>query len=406
LAVFCAGTILGSGRLDASGPPDRAESLQFDPASGRWIAQAPPVPGTADGDLRIARALHAGGKHARAYRAIQKWFKAYGEDNALYPNAVLVRAKIRIARRDYYKAHQELQAFLSRYAGTEYVDQAIQLEFIIAERFLSGTRRKFWGVRLLKADDVGIAILDDLAVNYPDTTIAELAILTKAGYYFGVGDYTFAEHEYATLMSRFPRSRYTRKSLLQTAKASLASFAGIDYDDAPLIEAFERYRQYAAHYAGAAEQEGIGLILDDITETRASKELTIGDYYIRAGHQDAGVFYYQSTINNWPDSIAASRARDRLAAMGMPPPPGSADDPAANQPRENADEPVAPPPGTARTDSPGQPDSIVEPMPVQPTSEEPASARPDAPRRPVDARGGESDDTTDTVIIDLNKPGN
>lgn len=361
-------------------PDEKATTLELNPATGQWIEEAPPQPGTADGDLRITRRLHANGEHNKAYRSIRKWFKTYGESHEMYPNAVLVRAKIRVARQDYYKAHKELQTFLASYAGTEYADQAMQIEFVIAERFLNGTKRKVWGFRIAKADDIGIAILDDLATNDPDSTIAELAILTKADYYFRSGDFAFAEHEYATLMSRFPRSRYTRKSLIQTARAALASFGGIEYDDAPLIEAFERFRQYTIQYSGTAEQEGIGLIMDDITETRAAKELSIADYYVRADHPDAAVFYYRSTITNWPDSIAATKARDRLSEIG------------AAEEAENADVYDAP----DDYDSPAEyGDAAIESTRNRPTPNRPAEQRKTVIEREAMQR-----------IIDIDQPDN
>lgn len=361
-------------------PDEKATTLELNPATGQWIEEAPPQPGTPGGDLRIVRRLHANGEHDNAYRAIRKWFKNYGEGHELYPNAVLVRAKIRVARQDYYQAHKELQSFLAGYAGTEYADQAMQIEFVIAERFLNGTKRKVWGFRIAKADDIGIAILDDLATNEPDSTIAELAILTKADYYFRSGDFAFAEHEYATLMSRFPRSRYTRKSLIQTARAALASFGGIEYDDAPLIEAFERFRQYTIQYSGAAEEEGIGLIMDDITETRAAKELSIADYYVRADHPDAAIFYYRSTITNWPDSIAATKARDRLSEMG------------AAEEAEDADV----------YDAPGAYDSPAE---SGDAATQPPQDRP-APKRPAEQRKTVIEREAMQRIIDIDQPDN
>lgn len=388
VAVLFASVVGNSANARAADPAEKAESLEFDPKSGQWIEEAPPEPGTADGDLRIVRRLHANGENDKANRAIKKWLKTYGEDHELYPNAVLVRAKIRVARRDYYEAHEELKSFLASYAGTEYADQAMQIEFVIAERFLNGTKRKIWGFRIAKADDIGIAILDDLATNYPDSTIAELAILTKADYYFRSGDFAFAEHEYATLMSRFPRSRYTRKSLIQTARAALASFGGTEYDDAPLIEAYERFRQYTIQYAGAAEEEGIGLILDDITETRAAKELNIADYYVRAGHPDAAIFYYRSTITNWSESIAAVKAHDRLSEMG------ASEAEVGSELYDSSD------PYDASRESSDESGEV----PIEST--EPTSDSPSPPKRPADDRKTNMEREAMQRIIDIDQPDN
>lgn len=307
-AWMCAAAIGGE-------EPVRQERLEFDPSHG-WIEQAPPEPGTPEGDLSLARADFAEDHHRAAYRKVQKWIKTYGREHELYPPAAILRAEIEIARHDYYKAHKHLQEFLNEFSGTQYAERAVELEFTIAEVFLGGKRRKFLGVRFLKADDIGISILDELATTYPESNVAELAMKTKADYYYNTGQFASAELECADLVKEFPRSRYTRNAQRRSAESALAAFPGIEFDDAPLIEAEERYRDYVAMYPGVAEREGVGLILQDIRSKRAAKEYEIGRYYERTGKARAAAFYYRSTMVNWPDTIAATRARERLSRMG------------------------------------------------------------------------------------------
>jgi hypothetical protein len=295
----------------------RRETVELDVERGQWEPVAAPEGGTAEGDLQIARALQSAGKHGSAARAIKKWMKTYGAEHELYPRAALLEAENLIARREHYKAHLKLQEFLSTYGGTVYEEEALTQEFLIAEVFLSGTRRKFLGMRILKADDIGLAILDDITVNHSGTTLGELATVTKANHYFKTSDFVMAEFEYNQLLEHYGRSRYTRPATLQSGRAALASFGGIRFDDAALIEADERFRRYLTLYPGSAEQEGIGLILNDINETRAAKELDIGRYYERAGQARAAEFYYRSTRDHWPETIAAIQAAEELDRLGL-----------------------------------------------------------------------------------------
>ncbi|MFQ5491999.1 MAG: outer membrane protein assembly factor BamD, partial [Phycisphaerae bacterium] len=236
--------------------------------------------------------------------------------DAQAPEAMVLRAAIEIARSDYYKAHLHLQEFLDLYGTSRQAARALELEFIVAERFLNGTRRKVWGMRLLSATDKGLEMLDEIAADYPGSSLAEKAIKTKADHYFNRGDFTLAEFEYSRLGEEFPRSRYARLSLRKSAESALASFPGIDFDDAALIEAEERFKVYLAQYPGSAEQEGVGQILQQIYAQRAAKEFSVGQFYERTRRLDSAIFYYRSTLNNWPDTIGASRARQRLQALG------------------------------------------------------------------------------------------
>jgi outer membrane protein assembly factor BamD (BamD/ComL family) len=320
MAIVMAGLVAP---LRADEPLDRREKLEYDSDSGRWVEEAPPEPGTPSGDLRLARAAFSRQEHRRALKAARKWIRRYGEANEFYPEAMLLECRSMIALRDYYKAYRKLNEFLNEYAGTQYANEAITQEFIIAEVFLSGTRRKFLGLRILKADDLALKILDDLSASYRDQEIAELATWTKANYYFRTGDFPIAEQEYNYLIQEFPRSRYVRPAMLLSARSALASFAGVRFDEAPLIEAEERFRQYLQLYPGSAEQEAVGTTLEQIAEQRAEKELTVGKYYQKTGHRDAALFYYRSTMRNWPDTIAAVHAADRLTALGELPAPGA-----------------------------------------------------------------------------------
>jgi len=313
LVVAFAGSSLGAE------PDRRRATLELDVAGGRWTEVAAPQAGTAAGDYQVARVLETEGKHRRAARAIQRWVKKYGPDDELYPRVALLEAENLIARREHYKAHLKLQAFLGTYGGSEFEEAALTQEFLVAEVFLSGTRRKFLGMRILKADDIGLAILDDITVNHAGTRLGELATITKANHYFATGDFVMAEFEYNQLVENYNRSRYSRPATLQAARAALASFGGVPFDDAPLIEADDRFRRYLTLYPGSAEQEGIGLILNDITETRAAKELAIGRYYERAGQPKAAEFYYRSTRDYWPETIAAIQAAEELDRLGLDP---------------------------------------------------------------------------------------
>ncbi len=308
-------------------PPEKTESLEYDDRRGVWVEQVPPTPGTPEGDLRLARADFTDGRYDAAYQGIRKWIKTYGDTDPFYPEAAVLRARVEIARRDHYKAHKHLQEFLNEFGGTPAADEAVHYEFVIADVFLKGTKRKVLGVPLLPGEDIGIRILDDLAANYPQSSTAELALKTKADHFFRKGDFALAEVEYARMQEQFPRSRYFRHAVRRAADAALASFPGIEFDDAALIEAESRYRQYLGQYPGVAEQEGVGLILDNIREQRAAKELNIGDYYRRTKQAKAAAFYYRSTNTNWPETIAAREASRRLAGMGLseaPPEAGAA----------------------------------------------------------------------------------
>lgn len=300
-------------------PIDRAERLTFDEKTGTWIRTAPPTPGTPDGDLDVIRQLMAREDYKNGLKAVNDWIKKYGTEQPRYAEALHLRASAELATGDYRAAHDDYQKLLSEHGGSAHSEDALQSEFRIAEQYLAGKRRKAWkGLLRVKDREAGVKILDEMVANYPETPLAELAQRAKADYYYSRGEFELAEDEYATFAKNYPRSRFHPYALLQSARAALASFPGVKFDDVGLVEAQERYTQFMQSYPAPAKAEDVPVILEEISARRAEKTLEIGKFYQKTKKTNAASYYYRETVRRWPDTAAASEARGRLAAMGQP----------------------------------------------------------------------------------------
>ena len=300
----------------ATAPP-RDRSLTYDSASKSWVELPAPEPGTPEGDLRQINLDIKAGHTGRALRRVKKFEKDHGSDHPLYPKVLLARARARIERREYDKAHTELQSFLDQFAGLAETTDALRLEFVIAEAYLSGAKRKLFGLRLLSGEDVAFRILDEISTGYPELEIAPLAIKTKADYLFARGDHDLAEIEFARLLRDHPAHRYHQYALRQSARSALASFRGTQYDEAALVESEERFREYGLRYPDDAKHEAVARTIDGIQSARAAKDLDIGRYYERTDHIGSAIYYYRLVAKDWPGTFAAERAHDRLVLLGV-----------------------------------------------------------------------------------------
>jgi outer membrane protein assembly factor BamD (BamD/ComL family) len=301
-------------------PPHRyAEHLRFDEQTNQWVQVAEPVPGTEDGDLDIARQWLAKGEYKTVLKILKNWMSTYGKSAPRYPEALYIQGTAYLERGLYREAHAAYQELLSDYPGSEYAENALSADFRVAEQYLAGKRKRIWGGLLwFKDEEGGLAIMDDVVANYADTPLAEMAAMAKAEYYFSRGDFELAESEYATFARNYPRSRWHARALLLSARCAQARFAGVKFDEAPLIEAAERYRQFRKEYPVIAEREGVSTALDQIAATRADKALDIGRFYEKTQHYEAAKYYYRETVLRWPGTPAAAEARTRLAGIGEP----------------------------------------------------------------------------------------
>lgn len=300
----------------APAQPARVRSLTYDAEKKDWVERPPPPPGTPEGDLHEIRVHTKDGRYSDALKLLKRFFKKHGDAHPLHPDLLLAQAQALIGRRDYDKAHKVLQAFLAQYDGIAQTPEALRLEFIVAEAYLGGVKRKLWGLAILSGEDVALRILDEIFTGHPESRYAELAVKRKADHFFDTGQFRLAEDEYARLIRDYPRSQYLRLAWRRAAEAALASFGGVEYDEAALIEAEERYREYQSRFPTEAAEEDVDLILYRITELRAEKEYAIGAYYERTDHLSSAVFHYRLVRTNFPDTIASGKAVLRLELLG------------------------------------------------------------------------------------------
>lgn len=312
LATFCA----AGGAIAAADPP-RARTLTYDAGHRVWVELPPPPPGTPEGDLHLIRVHIKDGNYRRALSLIKRYIDKHGEADPLHPEILAAKAQALIGQGKLQKAHSVLQVFLNHYGGMEATSEALRLEFVIAETFLTGVKRRFLGIPMLSGIDLSYRIFDEISADYPQERIAEYAVKTKADHLFAVGEHSLAELEYSRLLTNYPQSRYQPFALRRSADAAIAAFRGAEYDDSPLIEAEERYHEYRGRYGGLADREGVGVILDGIHEKRAEKEFAIGLYYERTAHVSSAVFCYRSVVRDWPGTLAAGKAAARLELLGV-----------------------------------------------------------------------------------------
>jgi len=313
-AIACI-IIAASRSTDAQQP--RIRTLVYEPKQKEWVEQPPPPVGTAEGDLYAIKVQIHEGRYRKALSAVKTFVKKYGTGEPLYPEALIAKAEALIGLKEYDKAHAVLQAYLGEFGGMTLTAEALRLEFVIAETFLSGVKRKVWLIFRVSGEDLAYQILDEISADHADSPLAELAVKTKADHLFKVGDHALAELEYARVLRDYPRSRYQQFALGRSAESALASFAGVEYDEAALVEAEERYNDYRLRYRPQADREGVGLILDSIREMRAEKDFLIGQYYDRTDHPGSAIFYYQGVRNGYPETIAAAKATLRLELLGV-----------------------------------------------------------------------------------------
>ncbi len=287
----------------------------LDPQTGEWVAEeVAPEEAPAD-DVAQARAYLAEKKPDKARTLLKRWLKANPDDERTN-EATFLLGETYFESRDFWQAVKQYSTVAENASG-ELFQLANQRCVDVARAFLSGQKRIVWGILRLPAYAEGVELLDRAWERVPGSRLGELAIKLKADYYAGHGDLDLAQDEYANLAQQYPSGRYVQFAMLRTAECAEGAFPGIKFDDRPLLEADERYRQVLSAFPTYAERERVAEHLEGIRQQRADKDLDIARWYERTRQPSAAEFYYRQILQDWPDTLAATQARTRLRTMGV-----------------------------------------------------------------------------------------
>ncbi len=279
--------------------------------NGAWVPVVQPDPTTPEG--QVATMIHdlEANQTKKVIADAKKWIKA-NKTNPLLAQVLLLQGDAEVLRGNRYRALFSYEDLVNNFPSSELYPFVLQREFDIADSFLKGYKRKFFGMRILGCSEEAIEMLDRIQDRQRGSPLAERAGLRVADYYYNDSRFQEAVEAYGDFVRRYPYSQYVRKAEIRRAEASLGSFRGVLFDVTPLLDARERLSAISEVYPQSAEQLQVKAIEDRIYQIEGRRELEVARYYWRAGRKYASGWYYKRVINNWPGTIYAQEAKAEL----------------------------------------------------------------------------------------------
>lgn len=256
---------------------------------------------------------------------VEKARKGFAELKANFPHLAgadfdeFTRAELLFAQRKFAKAAKRYDRFMDKYADSPLYESVLQRQFMIAQGYLLGQKRSFLKVLKLSAYDEGTTMMDKIVDRTGDAPIAKKAIKTVAISSEEREAFAEAFDAWADMSARWPSGQTDRDSMLGMARNMHNAYRGPLYDAKVAEEARSYYTTFQTKYPGQAKQLNVKDTLLLVDEQLADKRLTVGKYYEKTSKKAAAKFYYEKVIANWPGSVAATEARNRLNNMAAEP---------------------------------------------------------------------------------------
>lgn len=340
---------------EAADAAEAGQPTEYRPdESGRFRAAAAPTPGSPEETIANARRALAEDRPQDAYALINPWLDANQRTSSpLLPQAYLIRADAMSLDGDEFNALYDYETVIKQFAGTPEYITALERELELAVRYVNGLDRKFFGMRILDASDVGVELLIRVQERLPGSRLAERAGIELADYYYRAREMDNAGEAYQLFLENFPQSQYRMHAMQRRIYASLARFKGPRYDTSPLLDSQINIRRFQSLYPAEAQQAGIDdALLTRVDESGGQHLLEVTRYYFNRGDLVSARYELRRLVALHPQTAAAAEALRVLQSRGWvttapapsittpepatpatPPARESFDDPAPAQPR-------------------------------------------------------------------------
>lgn len=283
-----------------------------------WAPAAKPEKGTPQGEVALVRQYLRQEDYGDAVDAAEDMLESY-PTSPYAEEALYLAGLAEMKDDDYLDAHKFFQRQVNQFPGGEYFEQAMRREYEIGDAYVSGRKMPFLWVFRVDATSTGLDILASVAEQAPGSGLAEKSLLRIGDYHYNEQEWIEAIAAYDNFVRLFGKTapEASRQASYRAARASFSLFQGIENEDTPLLEARQRFVNFAEQYPQGAQEYDVATTIDIIDEIRAEKFLSIARFYRRTDRPTSAGFYARIVLREFPSTPSAGPARNLLVELGQ-----------------------------------------------------------------------------------------
>lgn len=222
--------------------------------------------------------------------------------------------------KEYDFANEEFSNYLKASQHPAFFEDAVAFKFCIAEHFKRGKKRRPFKMRYLpkwiSGQDSALVIYDEVVAALPNHELALRALYSKGELLIEMREYRDSIEAYQTIIRRFPKNEIVPACYLHIADAYVQQ-ARLEFQNPDILALAElnvhKFQQdFPRDERVAIAEESVYRI----KEMYAKGLCNLGLFYERIHQPDAAAIYYQSSIEEFPDTRVAQFCRSRLICLG------------------------------------------------------------------------------------------
>jgi outer membrane protein assembly factor BamD (BamD/ComL family) len=222
--------------------------------------------------------------------------------------------------REYDFANVEFSRYLKTSSHPTYFEDAVYYKFCIAEHFKAGKKKRPFTARYLpkwiSAQDLALTIYDEVVAALPNHALTVKALYSKAELLKCMREYRESVEAYQLIIRRFPRDEIVPVCYLNIADAYYQQ-SRYEFQNPDILALAElNARKFREDFPRDERVDMADDYVRCIKELYAKGLCDLGLFYERMHQPAAAAIYFQSSIEEFPDTQVAQFCRSRLACLG------------------------------------------------------------------------------------------
>jgi len=284
------------------------------PKTGKWVNPKTAVKPTPKEQFSLSKELYDAKNYEEAKREFIKLLKNYPK-SAEAAESQYYLGLTQEAQHNQYEAFQAYQKVIDKYPFSERIQEIIEREYKIGERFMAGEKRKSMGLDL-PVDNPAIEIFAKVVENSTYGPLASQAQYKLGLVLKGLMRYYEAEEAFNKVVSNYPNSEWAEAAKFQLAACRAAVSRSSDYDQGATKDAKQKFEEFVREHPDAVLSRDAEKNIEQLSEKEAESNYNIGRFYEKQKAYDSAAVYYNDIINNYPGSPWAVKALERTQIMG------------------------------------------------------------------------------------------
>jgi outer membrane assembly lipoprotein YfiO len=285
------------------------------PEIGKWINPKYAVKPTPKEQYDWAFKLYKDKEYSKAAEEFDKLVFNY--PNSKYaPPSLYYRGICLEEIEYYYEAYRSYDRVLREYPTFKNIEEIIEREFKIGEKFLAGRKRKVMGVKIFPSLDLAIEIFASIAEHAPFSEYG-----AKSQFNVGVAlkkaeRYTEAKEAFEKVILNYPNSEIVTRARFEAANCSFLASGKSEYEQTATRQAIKELSQFLdeeLQEEDLSQKAKEKLLL--LQEKDAEHLYNIAKFYERMKKFKAAHIYYKEVIDKYPQTSFAAKAKEKLEKL-------------------------------------------------------------------------------------------